>query len=129
MRIILSNGTELAPIIVSGGKRIVQGTNRDTLSFVFSAGTSMDELDSVFTAENCEKITIMDGQNGFIHSGYTVRAELKREPVEVTAATENEAAVYENRVIVSMSQRTYYESQLASLTETVDLLVLESLMV
>lgn len=112
MKIILANGTELSPISVLGGKRVVHGVNRDTLSFVFPVETSLDELDGVFTEANCETITIVDGGNEYIHKAYTIRAELKREPVEVTPSTESEAAVYENRVIVSMGQRTYTETQI-----------------
>lgn len=128
MKIILANSTELEPILVSGSKRSVQGANRDTLTFVFPESVGLDEIDAVFTAENCENIIIVEGDEEYIHSGYTIRAELKRAPVVVTAATESEEAVTENRVTVSMSQRTYAETQLASLTETVDVLVMESLM-
>lgn len=129
MKIKLNNGAELNPIIVMGEKRHIHGMNRDALAFVFPAETSLDELDALFSETNCEKITITDNAGDeYIHSAYTVRAELKRTPVEVEPATENEEAVYENRVIVSMAQRTYQESQLASLTETVDVLVMESLM-
>lgn len=125
MKIILNNEIELSPILATGGKKFVQGVNRDTISFVFPMETSMDEIDSVFTEENCETITIVDGNNQYIHKGYTVRAELKREPVEVTPATESESAVYENRVIVSMSQRTYVETQMAAMKAAIDLLYLE----
>lgn len=120
----LTNGTELNPIIATGGQRFVQGVSRDTLSFVFPVDASMDELDSVFTAENCESITIVDGENEYIHHGYTIRAELKREPVVVTPATEASEAVTENRVTVSMSQRTYFESQLAATQAAVEMLCL-----
>lgn len=128
MIIKLTNGTELNPILATGGQRYVQSENRDTLSFVFPADASMDELDALFTAENCEAITIVDGENEYIHHGYTIRTELKREPVVVTPATEASEAVVENRVTVSMSQRTYAESQLASLTDTVDTLVMDALL-
>lgn len=110
MKIILANGTELNPILVMGGKKTVQGASRDTLSFIFPAETSLDELDAIFTTANCETITIFDGDNEYIHNAYTVRAELKREPMEVIPATETEPAVYENRVTVSMGQRTYAET-------------------
>lgn len=113
MKVILANGTELYPVTVTGSKRNVQGANRDVLSFVFPAETSMDELDGIFTAANCETITIVKGDNQYVHNAYTVRADLKREPLEVTPATATDAAVYENRVIVSMGQRTYMETQLA----------------
>ena len=122
MIIKLTNGTELNPILATGGQRYVQGTNRDTLSFVFPADASMDELDTLFTAENCESITIMDGENKYIHNGYTIRAELKREPVVVTPATEISESVTENRVTISMSQRTYMESQLAATQAAVEML-------
>ena len=122
MIIKLTNGIELNPILVTGGQRYVQGTNRDTLSFVFPADVSMDELDTLFTAENCESIAIMDGENEYIHNGYTIRAELKREPIVVTPATEISESVTENRVTVSMSQRTYMESQLVATQLAVEML-------
>lgn len=123
MKIILANGVELSPITVTGGKRNVQGATRDTLSFAFSAETSMDELDTIFTAENCETITVVEGENQYVHNAYTVRAELKREPVMVTPATESTEAVYENRVVVAMGQRTYAESQLAEMKEALELIL------
>lgn len=129
MNIKLNDNTELTPIMVIGETRRIQGASRDTLNFIFPATEDMAELDSAFSAENCEKITIIgdDGSEN-IHTGYTIRAELSKASVEVTPATESEAAVFEDRITVSMSQRTYAESQLASLTDTVDVLVMESLM-
>ena len=129
MKIILNNGKELSPILVTGGPRMGQGASRDTLNFIFPETEDMAELDSAFSAENCEKITIIgdDGSEN-IHTGYTIRAELSKAPVEVSAATAETDAVYEDRVTVSMAQRTYAESHLASLTDTVDVLVMESLM-
>ena len=129
MKIILNNGKELSPILVTGGTRMVQGASRDTLSFIFPADVSMESIDVAFSAEACEKITIIgdDGSEN-IHTGYTIRVELSKASVEVTPATESEAAVFEDRITASMSQRTYAESQLASLTDTVDVLVMESLM-
>lgn len=129
MKIILCNGAELTPNTVTGSKRLVQGASRDTLTFVFPDGTSLDELDLAFSAANCETITIIDDQGSeFVHTGYVVRAELKRELMEVAPATADEPGTYENRVTVAMSCRTYQELQLASLTETVDLLVMDSLL-
>lgn len=113
MKIILANGTELNPILVTGEKRTVQGLSRDTLRFVFPADAGLVELDGAFTASACESITIEDGGASYIHKGYTIRAELKKEAVEVIKATPDTDAVYEDRIIVSMSQRTYAETQLA----------------
>ena len=129
MKIILANGTELTPILVTGAKRTVQGVSRDTLSFVFPGGAGMEALDAAFTGAACEAITVT-GEDGseYIHTGYTIRAELKKTAVEVLAATADTGAVYEDRITVSMSQRTWAETQLAALTDTVDVLVMESLM-
>lgn len=113
MIIRLANGTELNPISAIGEKRTVQGAYRDTISFIFPVETSLDELDALFTTQNCEKITIFEGEDEFIHDAYTVRVELKREPVEIEPATAKAEAVYENRAIITMGQRTYTESQIA----------------
>ena len=129
MKIILNNGAELTPIMVTGGPCYFQGANRDTLNFIFPATEDMAELDVAFSTANCESITIIgDDGSEAIHKGYTIRAELKKESVEVTPATECEAAVFEASITVSMSQRTYTESQLASLTDTVDTLVMDALL-
>ena len=129
MKIILNNGTEMTPSMVTGGPKFVQGASRDTLNFIFPATEDMTALDAAFSAANCESITIVgDDGSEAIHKGYTIRAELKKESVEVTPATESEAAVYEDRITVSMSQRTYAESQLASLMDTVDTLVMDALL-
>lgn len=116
MKIILNNGKELSPILVTGGPRMVQGASRDTLNFIFPSDVSMASIDEAFTADACDKITIVgdDGSEN-IHTGYTIRAELSKASVEVTPATESEAAVFEDRITVSMSQRTYAESQLANM--------------
>lgn len=129
MNIKLADATIFSPITVTGGTRHVQGQNRDTLNFIFQATEDMAELDSAFSAENCEIITIVEDSGAEnIHKAYTIRAELSKKAVEVTPATDDAEAVYEDRITVSMSQRTYAESQLASLTDTVDVLVMESLM-
>lgn len=113
MKIILTNGTELTPIMVTGAKKYVQGANRDALTFVF-ADTSLDEVDSIFTEANCENINIVGDDNSeAIHSGYTVRTELIKKLVEIQAATTETDVVTENRVFVTMAQRTYAENQMA----------------
>ena len=129
MKVILSNGVELAPYMITGSKKTIQGAMRDTLSFVFPETVGMDAIDAAFSEVACESITIINDSNEeFIHKGYTIRAELNKTPMEVVPATEEADAVVENRITVSMSQRTYAETQLAALTETVDILVMESLM-
>lgn len=122
MKIILANGTELNPIVVTGGGRSINGTHRDTLNFIFPQDASLDELDTIFTDANCATIklyeTTADGAElEHIHTGYTIRAELSRTPMVVQEATEDTEEVIENRVTVSMALRTYAEAQLARLTE------------
>lgn len=124
MKIILCNGAELTPNTVTGTKRLVQGASRDTLTFAFQDGTSLDELDRIFSAANCESIIIIDEHGSeYVHSGYVIRAELKREPVEVAPASDSEPATYENRVVVAMSRRTYQESQYADMQATINALL------
>ena len=123
MKIILANGTELNPIMATGYPSTVQGANRDTLAFVFRGDADMAALDATFNSAACERITIVEGTEEYTHKGYTVRAELSKKNVEVEPATDETAAVYEERITVAMAQRTYAENQLASLTDTVDALV------
>ena len=79
MKIKLSNGKELEPLMVTGGQQYVQGQSRDTLSFVFDGGTDMAELDQAFRAENCGDIILTDDQGGeYLHHGYAIRHELKK---------------------------------------------------
>ena len=123
MKIILIDNTELNPILVTGGPRFIQGQNRDTLNFIFSATEDINVLDNVFNASNCESITIIgDDESKAVHKGYTIRAELKKESVQITQDTEGESGVYEDRITVSMIQRTYIESQLTALQDAVDML-------
>ncbi len=120
MKIILNNGTELEPILVTGGLRRIQGADRDTLSFVFPASAGLETLDAAFTPCNCESITIVDDEEAqYVHSGYTIRRELSKAAVEVTPATAEAEAVYEDRITVAMAQRTYAETQLAQLQAAV----------
>ena len=112
MHIKLVNGTEMTPFSIYGGGRDVQGVKRDTLYFVFPVSEGLETLDSIFTEENCEIITITeDGGDSFIHKGYTVRAELSKKNIVVGTDEENEP-IYEDRLTVAMAQRTPAENQL-----------------
>ena len=117
MKVILANGTELNPIVVTGGASHVQGAKRDTLHFIFPATEDMAALDSAFSEAACESITLIgDGGSEAIHKAYTIRAKLEKALVEVTPATAETDAVTEERITVSMAQRTYTETKLAALT-------------
>lgn len=114
MKITLTNGTELSPLTIYGVKREVQGANRDTLHFVFAVDDlEFEYLDSVFTAENCETITIIEESgDSYIHKAYTIRAELTKKNMQIAPATEETEAVYADRYVVAMAQRTDAENQL-----------------
>lgn len=119
MKVILNDGTIVTAIIVTGGQKYYQGANRDALTFVLPE-TSLDEVDAVFTEENCESITLVsdDGSEN-IHKGYVIRTELTKKPVVVTPATDTEPEITEMRVMVTMAQRTYNETQMANIAEEV----------
>lgn len=116
MKIILTNNVEVNPLVVTGARRYTQGASRDSLTFVFPASEEMTVLDVLFNNENCENITIKtDDGKTFIHNGYTVRAELVKCPVQIKAATEETEAVYEDRIMVTMAQRTEQENKTAEM--------------
>lgn len=116
MKIILANGVELEPIVVTGAPHHVQGANRDTLSFVFAEEAGLEALDAAFTEEACESIAVVESENAsYIHKGYAIRAGLTKGSVAVSRGDTEAEAVYENRITVTMAQRTYAEAKLATL--------------
>lgn len=119
MKVILNNKIELSPIMVTGAHEYIQGANRDTLTFVFN-DMSMDDLDGIFTEENCEKIVIIeDLGTEYIHSGYVIRTELSKKIVTVTQEAGEVQEVTENRVFVTMAQRTYAEYRMIALQDEI----------
>ena len=113
--VILADRTELTALEVSGATQYIQGSNRDALTFVFAASEGMEAMDAAFSPDNCETITIRDGSEEYTHSGYTVRGSLSKAPVLVTPETADAPAVYEDRITVTMGQRTYVETLLAQI--------------
>lgn len=120
MKIIFKNGAELFPILISGGPRFIQGSNRDSLEFIFSE-MSLDLLKAHFTVENCEEIKIIDNEGGeFIHSGYIILSELSEKINEIQNEVFGEAPIYEKRVHVIMGQRTYQEKEILFLKQEIE---------
>ena len=113
--VILADKTELTALEVSGATQYIQGSNRDALTFIFPASEGMETLDAAFSPDNCETIAIRDGSEEYTHSGYTVRGGLSKAPVLVTPETADAPAVYEDRITVTMGQRTYVETLLAQM--------------
>lgn len=149
MHIILKDGTKLNHIGATSTTRYIQGANRDTITFEFDSTYSVDKLRNVFTDMNCETInivtddvveTVVENEDGTTETksevvytnnywdGYVIRAEVAEKVKEIVPATGTTPSITETRVFVTMAQRTYAETQIASLTETVDILVLENLL-
>ena len=117
-KIILANGTELTPVMVTGATKYIQGANRDSLTFVFDETYSMDSLDDIFTEEACETIKIVeDAKNEFLYSGYVIKTELTKKSEVVETATSETEEVSVVRVMVTMTQRTYSETKLAQVAQ------------
>lgn len=117
MRIKLMNGTELSPLLITGETRQMQGARRDVLTFVFPNTENIFRMDKLFSEENCGSISLLDdnGEVKHVYKGYVLRADLKKESVVVTPETPESEAVIEDRIFVSMAQRTYTETQLIAL--------------
>ena len=149
MHILLKDGTRLNHIGATGIAKYINGANRDTITFEFDESYSVDYLRSVFTESNCETINIVtddivesvvENEDGTTEvksevvytnnywEGYVIRTEVAERIKEIEPATGTTPAITETRVFVTMAQRTYTETQIASLTETIDILVLERLM-
>ena len=153
MYLILVDGTKLNHIGATGTTKYIQGANRDTITFIFDDTKSVDELDALFNETNCEVINIVteedvvvteeitkeDGSVEYVehpqtvytdnyHYGYVIRESISKKISVITPATGTTPEVTETQIHVTMAQRTYAETQIANLTETVDVLVLESLM-
>ena len=130
-KLVFKNGTEVAFIECYSATEYVQGAERDVLDFRFDASqVSLDDIDKLFTSDQCSHLTIRETVEGerteeFIHENYGVRVALCKQ--RFTLATENGAEEVE-QISVKMAQYTVVELQMISLTETVDVLVMESLL-
>ena len=108
MTVILNDGTELAPLDISGEPTTVQGETRDSLVFDFLASAGLEAINSAFSPENCESIRIVeDGGTEHIHAGYVIRVSLTLTPTEDDGG--------EGQITVTMAQRTYTEEQLLAI--------------
>ena len=117
-KIILANGVELDLHEITGMKRDVQGAYRDVLGFVFE-NASLDELDGIFTESACETITVVEGEDEYIHRGYTIRVGLEKKNVVANGETPDAEAEVVSRITVSMAQRTYAETKLAQVADEI----------
>lgn len=56
----------------------IEGVQRESLSFYLS-DRDFNKATVIFTEENCKKLTIVDGENKFLHEGYQIRNYIKLE--------------------------------------------------
>lgn len=109
-KITLKDGTTLEAVAVLGGQRMLNNTNRDTLTFVFDDSHGLGELDALFTSGNCEVITLhgtdpTGQETEYLLEGFTLRAELKLAP----EAADSGALV--NRISITQARLTAAEEQ------------------
>lgn len=126
MKIKLGNNQELNVLVVNAYTQYIQGFQRDVLDFHIEKGLySFEELESLFTLENTDKIYIItDEGTEYLHEGYTLRTSisLERDLTQV----QNEIGSQEY-ISIKMAQKTYQEKMLKQLQDTVDMLVLSNL--
>ena len=123
MQIKFNDGTVLDALAVNGKSVYIQGGQRDALEIQLARDAMpFDALDAL-TADsaNTSKLTLIDGENQYVHDNYSIRAELALKPVVVTPATGSDPEVTEDRLCVTLAQLTYGEiqaEQLAAAQET-----------
>ena len=120
MQVKFQDGTELPVLVVNGKSVYAQGATRDALEIQIAKGSvTMDTLDTL-TADTTKtsKLTLIDGDQQYVHDNYNIRTELALRPVVVTPATGTDPAVTEDRLIVTLAQLTYQEQQAAQLSAT-----------
>lgn len=117
MKLKLNNGTEFGILCVNGSTRYYQSAQRDSLEIHVTKSTMpFAELDKLFADKvNTSKITIVDGENTYLHEDYTLRVSMELKPVEIEPATTMSQAVTEERIIITMAQMTFIEKQLERL--------------
>lgn len=126
MQIELNNGAtfELKGACVQN--IFYQGVNRDCLIFLFDTATDINEIMNAFTAENCKKIFIEDGENKYLHENYTIRIALSlgyRADALGNAVAKDETQC----VFVKTAQSTLAERQILEQREALDALLISAL--
>ena len=120
MQIKFNDGTTFETLAVNGKSVYTQGAQRDALEIQMAKSTmTVDALD-VLTADNgkTSKITLIDGDQQYIHDNYSIRAELSIKPVVTTPATSTTSEVTEDRLVATLAQLTYLEVQQANQAAT-----------
>lgn len=129
MQIKFNDGTTLDVLAVNGNPVYFQGANRDSLEIQIAKDkTTFDALDAL-TGDSAKtgKLTIIDGDSQYEHDNYSLRAELALKPIVTAAATDTTPEQTEDRLCVTMAQKTYQELQVEELQNSVDEIILSEL--
>lgn len=130
MQIKFNDGSLLDVLSVNGTTVYSQGANRSALELQLAKGSvALDALDALTSnSANTDKLTMTDGAQQYVHTGYIIRTELALKSVVVQPALDSSTLdVTEDRLCVTLAQLTYAEVQQAALQATVDALVVSSL--
>ncbi len=136
MKITLANGYIMDCENVCGARMMYQGVNRDSLTMVFDPDTiSLDQISQLFTAENCQALTITDDQNNqFVHENYTIRAGMGVSVLDLAVQGATNALFApaitkeEPKAWVTMVETTLGERQLQEQQELIDQMLVSQLM-
>lgn len=129
MKITLSNGMELEALGVHGRSINYQGTQRDSLIFMFDPDSySLNDITNAFSEENCSAITLEDGNgNVYVHENYIIRIEAGIGLKEVIKSGGVSNDNTSQSVYVRMAQTTLTERKLMNQQEVIDALVAQAL--
>lgn len=129
MQIKFQDGTTLDVLAVNGKSVYLQGAQRDALEIQIAKDTTIngvpafDALDMLTASTaNTAKLTLINGEQQYVHDNYSIRAELALKPVVITPATGSDPEVTEDRLCVTLAQLTYGELQLAEQAQAIDAL-------
>ena len=129
MQLKFSDGTTLDVLAVKGSPTYFQGAQRDALEIqIGKSKTTFDALDKLTgDPDKTGKLTIIDGDKQYQHDNYSLRTELALKPVVTAEATSTTPQQTEDRLCVTLAQKTYAELQIEELQSSVDALTLSTL--
>lgn len=128
MQIEFNDGTTLDVLAVNGNPTYFQGAQRDSLEIqIDKSKTTFDALDALTAGENTSKLTLIDGEHQYEHDNYSLRTELALKPIVTAAATDTTPEQTEDRLCVTLAQKTYQELQVEELQSSVDEIILSEL--
>lgn len=130
MQVKFADGTTVEVIVVNGVSVFAQGAQRDALEIQVSTDTTVNGVPSFDTlnAQTSDptktgKLTLIDGENQYIHNNYCIQTEIGIKSVVITPATSTDPEVTEKRVFVTLAQLTYDQVQQAAQQAQIDALV------